>query len=378
MTMVSFPAGYRCGEDLRREYPKHERDLLPVIRRKAGCITRWSTYMDVDDAIQEGRITLLRCLTNYDEQKADGNLKKYVAKALDNTYADMFWRAVAQCRMPRGYVRDADGGWAQVKAPPMSLDQMLAAADGDHSRRGHQAALDSGDPTPEDEVVATHLDEEARRFRMKLLNILSGRDKEVFENKFNPSTALLKACDNLGYEIDEDNPEVPNIAVAKYMGISKNQVDHCLYKIRQAFKQLAKDADFSDLFGELTTVKGWPMIFVSDYRGHNKEFVRRILKERNLDPVPLKGWDSEPDHFMQSPEGSRWVERYSWGMVIVLKKGDEWRTLICEGDRINLDYGFVFGVANGCNIQEEIGDYVPWYKTLVKKLKKEAKHGKRA
>lgn len=368
---TNFPQGFRCTPQLNEMYTDCEREVLPVILNKARGIERWAPHVGREDAIQEGRITLLRCLISYDINKAQGDLRRYVARALDNTFRDMFWRAVAQCRMPHGYVRDYDGEWKKTRMPVLSLDQMLAVEDGLHVYEPEEPG-----PDPADILNSSHLDEEARRFKMKMLNMLTGRDKDVFETKFSPSTAVLKMCDNLGYNIDDDNPDVPNVVVAKHLKVSKNKVDHSMYKIRRAFIQLCKDVDFSDLFGDVILTKGWPMIFVNDAPQHNKEFVRRILKERNLDPEPIPGWDTEPDHFQSSDGCARWVERYSWGWVMVLKRGEEWRTVVIEGDRINLDYGFVFGTANGANIQEELKDYIPWYGVVAKKLKEARRNGK--
>lgn len=337
-----------------------ERDMMPIIVKKAASVQRWSPYVDHEDLVQEGRITLLRCLISYDENREGGNLKKYVARSLDNCYHDLFWNAVAQCRMPRSFVRGLDGEWTQVKSPVLSLDQMFIDIPG--------AAQ-----TPHDAMETSLLDSEARRFRMKLLNMLTGKDKSVFEAKFNPSTSMLKMCDNLGYDLDEECPEVPNVIVAKHLGITKNAVDHSMYKIRRAFTKLVKDVDFSDLFGEAVEKQGWPMIHINDACGHNQEFVRRIIKERNLDPEPLPGWDSRSDHVQITGNCARWVEHYSWGVVVVLKMGDEWRTLVIECERINLSTGGVFSTSG---IQEELRDYVPWYRQLVTKLKEAKKHAK--
>lgn len=363
-----FSDGFVCTDYMRRVYPDYEKMVMPVIMYKAASVRLWAPYVDLDDAIQEGRLTLLRCIEAYDISKSNGGgLKRYVGKALDNCYRDMFWRAVAQCRMPHTYVQGGDGEWQRVRAPLMSLDAMLDMDGG--------AKYEPCESSPDPEAVLTnsYLDEEAKRFKMKMLNMLTGVDKKLFEAKYNPSTELIKMCDNLGHTVGGDSPEVPNVVVAEYLKITKNQVDHRMYKIRKAFTKLVRDVDFSDLFGEIVGTKGWPMIHINDAECHNRDFVRRIMAERSLEAQPCPGWDATPEHYQKAGTYARWVERYPWGAVIVLKNGDQWRTIVAEGERININNGFVFGT-NG--VTEELGDYVPWYQSLVSHLK-EARGGKK-
>lgn len=368
---VSFPEGFTCPPILRDIYPECEREMLPHIKRKAWRVRSIAPHMDLDDAIQEGRLALLSALIRYDFNRCDGDLKRYAGVALDNCYRDMFYRALAQVRMPRGVVRDLDGEWRLTPVVPMSLDEML---DMELARE----ELHSLVPEPDDVLEQSELDFEAQRFKMKLMNRLKGRAKEVFDCKVNPSTELLKMCDNLSIElcgsVDEDGApcdiEVPNYAIAKFLKINKNQVDWCVYKIKGAFTQLAKNIDFSELFGDVVESKGWPMIHTDSAEGHNKAFVRRTLLLRGLDPKPTKGWDKEPDHFQSHNSVSRWIERYPWGMVMVLKMDEEWVTMVIEGERVNTSSGAVFGKDG---LHEDIIDHVPWYRDVVKRLKEAQK-----
>lgn len=367
---ASFPKGFKCPPLLREMYPECEREMLPYMRFKARRL-RSVHYLDEADAIQEGRIALLSALVKYDMNRCEGSLKRYVGVALDNCYRDMLYKALAQARMPRGLVRDFDGNWRITPVAPMSLDQVLQWSDDLQAQYGDSLA--SPIPDPEFIVERSTLEQEAQRFKMKLMNRLKGREKDVFECKVNPSTELLKMCDNIGIEIgcpDDDGEtygiEVPNYAIAKFLGINKNQVDWCVYKIKGIFTRMARGVDFSELFGSITESRGWPVIHARWGSGHDRDFQRKVIAGRKLGAVPVDGWDREDDHFSQAPGCSRWIERYPWGMVMVLRRDEECVTLIIEGKRVNLSTGAVFGEDG---LREDIVEYVPWYRDLVKRLK---------
>lgn len=371
---TTFPEGFKCGADLRASYPAAEREMLPLIKRKSGKILAWAPYIEFDDAVQEGRLALLRALMNFDSAYPDTTLKKYVSKTLDNCYKDMFYRAVAQMRMPRVPVRDMDGEWRIKSVAPYSLDTPLDDDD-DHMR------FELADDAPDAEAVlcSSYLDEEARRFKMKLYNALKPFEQEVFKAKFNPPIALFEMCDNEGIDLemsakhiaDQETDwevEVPNHAVAAYLStedtkITKNKIDWSMYKIRDAFSLLVRDMDFSDLFGSVVGSEGWPMVHVDAAPMFNRDFKQGVLRHRKLDGKPI---EESPD-VRKGRDCSRVVYTYKWGVVMHLIFDGEHRTVVVEGDRVNVNSGGVHSNTRG--VQEQLVNYVPWYNKLVKRLK---------
>jgi len=364
---TSFPEGFRCDAELKAAYPAAEREMLPAINWKAARLRRMAPYIEFDDAVQEGRLALLRALMNFDSGYPDASLKKYVSKTLDNCYKDMFYRAVAQMRMPRVPVRGVDGEWNLRAVVPASLDSMM------DTDCGYIYEPATSEPDPEDILRSSQLDSEARRFKMKLLNMLAPKDKEVFQAKFNPPIELLIMCENLDIEIrksiadgehdaDQFDIEIPNEAIEAYLDVTKNQVDWSMFKIKDAFSQLVKDIDFSDLFGDIVGSKGWPMIHMNEAPTYNKSFVDATRERRDLGPTP-----SEPPDIREATGCLRQFTPYPWGGVMYIHMDGEHRTVVIEGDRININTGGVFSESKG--VQEELSNYVPWYRKLVKRLK---------
>lgn len=354
--MTTFPEGWRCPEALREMYPDIERRVYPAILHKSRALHRSLPSIGVDDAIQEGRLALLGALLRYDYNKAKGGLVAYASRVLTNAYLGLVYHELAQCRTPFVIVTDADGNAVKRPLPLLSLDDMLAW-DGDGW--GYEPA--ASDESPEVVCSWAELDAQAKRMKLRLLNTLTGLDKKVFTARCNPSVELLKMIKNSGGDASK---EVPSIAIARYLGVTKNTVDWSLHKIRLLFTKMAKyDSEFSELFGEAVAEKGWPVIHISKAPYHDHEFVAEVIERRGLDPRPIPGYAAEPDHFQAAGEWSRMIERYEWGVVLVLGKGKLRRTLVLEG-KFNALLGVVYG-ADGAREKVPVG----WYGDLVKRLK---------
>jgi hypothetical protein len=103
------------------------------------------------------------------------------------------------------------------------------------------------------------------------------------------------------------------------------------------------------------------MIHVSRSDTPDHEFVRETIALRDLDPRPASARDIET-----KGELGREITTYSWGVVMVLKRGEQYRTLVIEG-RFNKITGGVFGAVEGTH--KRVPDVVPWYVQLHKGLK---------
>jgi len=343
-----FPAGFVCNNELRENYPIVEKQLLPLIRIKATKLKRLSGY-DFDDALQEGRIALLKAMANYDYNR--GSLERYVSVVLDNTYNAILFERMSASRMPR-VVYWEDDGWKQSPSAPVSLDAMMGLK---------KLINEPADPsfTPEQELENNQLEEVARVFRLKMFNSLKGRDLDVFVCKVNPPMDLLIMIRNMG----DDYERPTNLHIAKYLGTDKNAVDWSLCNIREKFTDLCRQKEFSDLMGDTVRGKGWPMIHTSWANKHDIEFIQKVVAERNLDPKPLEGCHQHDDYLQKSGDDVRLIERYSWGCIMFLKYRGKCCTLVVEG-KLNAMEGLVYG-------EKGSREHLPvnWYKNLVKELR---------
>jgi len=359
---VHFPKGYKCSKAYHDMWPDLERQMLPFIKAKAKKVKRFVHGLDMDDAIQEGRLALLAALIRYDYNK--GEFQRYAGKVLDNTYNDMMYGMLMQSRMPRAVVRDYNGEWVEKAQPPLSMNSLMgemeyeSAVLGSPWRRKSRRGLISKTVDPYEGTKNGELEEQAKVFNLKMLNSLTGRDKDVFECRTNPSVDFLKMVQNIGGNIYEPT----NLNIAQYLGVDKNAVDWSLYKIRAVFTKMARNKEFSDLFGEVVESNEWPMIHMSTKARHDIEFVKKIIRSRRLDPKPMDGYHHEPDFYQQAGEYSRMIERYPWGIVLVVSNLDVCRTLVIEG-KFNPNTGEVFGQSGA---RETIP--VNWYKKLAKEM----------
>lgn len=349
---ASLPRGFVCSSELRALYPAIEKRMEPIIRAKSWKISRWLD-IDIDDAIQEGRIALLAAMARFDYNKSGGKLDNYIAKVITNTYNGIMYDILNSARMPRATVRGPDGDWVEVPRPPMSLDGLL---DVGYEPESNLAA-------PDREIMEGANLGAIKKFKMRVMFSLKKRDRDVFMCKVNPPVDFLKMVENLEGDIDKPT----NIHIAKYLDLGKNAVDLSLFRIRSAFIRLAQPSEFSDLFGDTLEGRGWPVIYISRAPKHDVEFVQRIIRERNLDPKPVTGYHTKMDFWETAGEYARLIERYPWGVVLVLKAGVERRTVVIEG-KFNPNDGTVIGLSGG---RRELP--VKWYAKLVRSLKRRDK-----
>jgi len=350
--MAHIPKGFVCTQQTERQYNELEREMMPLIKAKASKIRKFAGYEDMDDALQEGRLALLAALIGYDEEKGNG-LSKYVGTILDNTYRHMLYRMLSETKVPYAIEQTIEGGWMKRPSRPVSLSLL--------DEDGYEFLEPvSSRQSPEDEVLEGQLKEQARLFKLKLLNTLKGQHKIVFECKTNPPVEFLKMVSNMGGDIYKPT----NIHIAKYLGVTKNSVDTSLYRIREIFTAMARGEEFSDLLGAVVESERWPMYWMSKKACYDKEFVREIMRQNELDPKPIPGYQNEPDFKHEAGMYSRMIERYEWGVVVVLRRKSSWRTIVVVG-KFNAIQGDVFGTSGA---HERIP--VSWYGKMVKALKK--------
>jgi len=374
---VNFKDGYTVPSHVREMYPDLEKNLLPLIKRRAQQMRHAIPGIDVEDAIQEGRLALLSCLTRYDANKCSFDLKRYVSKTLRNTYAMMLYEALAQRRTPRAHIQDGEGNWGVAPRVPISLDEMLTYEPVE------------GDLSPEARIIEMERLSSCIRIKMKMMEMLTGRDLDVFKSMLETSCEFLEpeeirriiireeqrkqtgeplkhdgclaAVDAAGGDVNS----LSNILVANYLNINKNMIDWSINKIRMLFSKLVKQEEVeAPNVLEAMEKRGLPAIQVNRGTHFSASFVRSVMTVRNLR-------DEEPHIEIQSASHRgctnywmRRIERHTWGAVLVLKRGGEFVTAVIEG-RLNLLTGDVFSLELG-GARDKLP--VEWYQQLSRRL----------
>ncbi len=339
--MIKFPKGMVCSKEVHDQWPELEKRMMPLIVGKARTVNRWlgMTYVDLDDAIQEGRLTLLRALISYEKDRGS-TLEAYVSKMLQNVYYGLIREQIAKKRIPRTHVLDEHGKYKEIFCPPMPFAEGLVL-------------LSTGE-NPETKVTSNELEKQVEEFKVRLQSELKGRNKEVFECLVNPPVSFLEKVRELGGDISAPR----KVHIAEHLGVNKNKVDWSIKRIRQMFTKMARVEEFGELFGHYIDCGEWPEVFVSDKK-YDTTFVQEIIEKRNLNPVPLEGGKN----YQESGCFARQIEKYPWGFVLVLKHNIDWCTLVIEG-RFNANTG---EVVSKKGMREKIP--VAWYPKLVQAMR---------
>jgi len=196
-------------DEILELYPEVEQQIMPFIRSYAQRLRP----PDQDDAIQEARMALLGAMSKYNFNK--GALGPYLRACVANTCKGMAAKSVQKQRIPWVPIQDANGEWRHVPVAPLPLDE----------------ALEVGESTPAPEEVLCHREQSewAGVFEGEMLKRLDRREKAVLRAKL-------------------EEPTPSNLEVAARLGLTKNQIDHSLLKIRTQFASLSQKARFSALF----------------------------------------------------------------------------------------------------------------------------------
>jgi hypothetical protein len=334
---------------LRELFPEVERSVRPIILAHSKKISA-ALGIPMDDAIQEATLALYKALQGYDFNKSHGGIHRFTDVVLRNCAASMIYSATTTARVP--HVVYSEAGTLKVMK-----QRRLVSLDDIEPGTGFQPATDWGDP--EVECMRAELENKRAVLRMRLINKLTERELAIFKCLSQPAEAFLIYLRNIGCEGDPTHA-----AIARYLGIGKNAVDWATLCIRSKFTRLAEE-EFPDLVQGHLENGTWPMIHVSRINRPDHEFVANVLRERGLDPRP-----AEPARDIEiSGQWAREVQNYPWGVVLIMKMGDTYRTLVIEG-RFNKISG---GVSGADGTWKYVTEEVPWYPKLVRELAKNDK-----
>ena len=348
----------RDGESVHQLYPELERELSPMMLKLARQFAP-SLGISVDDALQEARIAVVRSFEGYDYERAHGGIHGFGRTCIKRAFLALLYQATTRTRNPHTIYTDEDGETQVAKHRFASLDQLMDGeygALGSSDRPHFQPCSDS--LPPDEDCDGERVARAVRQLSVRLMRSLGERERSVLRCKALPPESFAIFLRNIGVDANE----VTNIHIGRFLGLSKNSVDWSLHKIRGQFVKMSEESpEFSGLIKELVREGRWPMVYTSEQR-NDTEFVRRIIQERSLDPRPLP----ERRDIVINHRAGRIIEKYHWGSVLHLRLGSKSATVVVEG-RFNALTGEVIGEFGNW---KSIGDSVPWYKQLVRKVEK--------
>lgn len=222
-------------------YIEVEAMVFPILRANARRFMR-QLGLSYEEALQEARYGLLLGLQRYNYNDSKGGIYNYVKMVVWRHFLKVWAEHRAQARRPHLQIVDEDGKRVCL---PMPFLRERPPHRGGPARGLPQSqdfldTLESELAAPDAEIIASEGDLRARAFREALSGALSERDRQVLECKYEPPRGLrMLMLDELAIE-----PTIPMIG--KYLGLSKNEIDWALRRIREAALSLIA-REFSDL-----------------------------------------------------------------------------------------------------------------------------------
>lgn len=328
-------------------YVDVERAVMPIIRGASNKFAKLAGA-DVDDAIQEGRLALLKALSKYDYNLSRGGIYNYAREAVQQAMLGMLYKATTLGRLPHLVIED-NGELKTVRSWPALM------ADFD-------TVVSETAPDPEREVIDGEMQSRLGELQMRLNGRLNDFQKNVLACLSNQNPAFTLYLRNIQKD-EEKAIEEKHTLIAKFFGETKNSVDWAVHHIKNHFTKLAEE-QFSDIVADAIDKGAWPMFHVSN-EGNDKDFINYVIEEHDLDPRP----SGPPDVKRTETNGvvtARSIESYSWGSIIHLRHGEHAATVIAEG-RFNAISGEVL---TPTGLWKNIKEQLPWYPTLQRILSK--------
>lgn len=237
-------------------YRKIEAMVRPILESNAK---RFATQLNMTyaEALQEARYGLMLALRKYDYNDSKGGIFNFVKIAVRRHFLKIWAVQKTQQRRPHVQVTTEDG--KRVSLPVPFVDHDLVVISGGEAmhvkRRDLRGTGDFMDTfvappsAPDSKLISTDAESTASAFQLALSNVLSERDRQVFECKCAPPRGLLMLM------LDElaEEPTIP--LIGRYLGLSKNEVDWALKRVREAALALI-GRDFSDL-ADLSIVRAY-------------------------------------------------------------------------------------------------------------------------
>jgi hypothetical protein len=236
-----------AGDD-ERIYQGVEKLVRPILESNARRFER-QLNLTREEALQEARLGLICALAKYDYNASRGGIYNFAKIAVRRHFLKEWAKYRTQCRLPHLIV-EKDGKreplWLPFEEPKLMRENWRGGSNNKIARNTHAGPPDFLDliesPVSAPDASLAEADEErtASAFQVQLAGVLSERDRHVLECKSNPPRGLrMLMLDELATE-----PTIP--LICRFLGLSKNEVDWALRRIREAALELIS-RDFSDL-----------------------------------------------------------------------------------------------------------------------------------
>lgn len=221
-------------------YRKAEALVRPILESNAKRFAR-QLDMTYAEALQEARYGLALALREYNYNASKGGIFNFVKTSVRRHFLKAWAVHGTQGRRPHVQVTDDEGKRTSL---PVPFVEPPVRAQGDFMDSFESVLL-----APDAMLIESEASVTTSAFQTALENALSDRDRDVLRCKCDPPRGLrMLMLDDL-----LDEPTIP--LIGRYLGLSKNEVDWALRRIREAAIALM-GRDFSDLT-ELSIVRAY-------------------------------------------------------------------------------------------------------------------------
>lgn len=220
-------------------YRDVEAMVRPILESNAK---RFATQFNMTyaEALQEARFGLMLALRRYDYNNSRGGIFNYVKTAVRRHFLKKWAVERTQARRPHVQVVSEDGKRVSLPVPFVQPSDRPSRLLFNPNQSDFMDSFESPLSAPDSVRECADAEQVASDFQIALEGALSERDLQVLRCKSNPPRALRMLM------LDELTDEATIPLIGRYLGLSKNEVDWALRRIREAALALI-GRDFSDL-----------------------------------------------------------------------------------------------------------------------------------
>lgn len=220
-----------CQDDI---FDQIEAAVAPILESNAKRFFN-QLGMTRDAARNEARYGLLVALRNYDYNDSKGGIYNFASTSLRLHFLALLRKSRRAKRVP--HVVDTGKGGRLVLRMALLGDEPST----DSSGGGVLESLSDPAHAPDTRRVWQDSEIAARTLHAALMGVLGPREIDVLACRMDPPRALRMIM----FEECQERPTMP--VVCRYLGLSRNQADWALRKIRHETVRLIREGDFSGM-----------------------------------------------------------------------------------------------------------------------------------
>lgn len=311
------------------EWKQIEEQVENIIKKKATKFARYvGNGYDYDDGVQEARMSLLQAIAKYDEK--EGELKSFAYAVVENRFLSVLSKMSTQSRR--------------------AITVPIVTGSDDCEQRGsiNEETLADASVDVESDADISYVNALINEFKTELKSNLKGLAAVAYD---------YRTCPMLRKAIFGDD-DVPSIALAKHLGVTKNKMDWALFTIRGKFTKIARKEKYQSLFGLAPDTIDWPHQLVSR-KTYDTTLLDKAVEKWGLDVVPVE--------VFEETENDCWLCRitYSWGSALYWVDGNESYSAVLIGE-----FNHLSGQLFGTNGRHEKMVYGSKYRSVLRKINK--------